>query len=545
MPSAPAVWLLTVWGRRPCPTNTPSTAPPSRVHTGFVLRPAPVILSFRRTFALLLLLIVLPSAGLSGFGIVAIINERAAVEKRLEAAWRGTLADLSAEVPQALGGGRLEPADDGRLVFLLEDDQEVSDPEGTFHVENGLVRTKDPQLAESLAALVPEAASLPTVPTVFSLATGNRAVMVAAERLGSQVRGVRLSGIALDRLLSDKAQGRTTSEPVRFTLLPVPRDTTSEGGLVNRLMSEVAQARQNALGTTVLAERVLSPPLQDFRLVVLPTGEDPVASASTRNRAVYGVLLGLFYLTLTFGVVYTGRVLYREARLSRMKTDFVSLVSHELRTPLTSIRMFIETLALGRLKDPAQMQEVLDLLTRETERLSDLIERVLDWARIESGRKVYQRESLPVADVVDAAVAAFRAQRLGDDMELTVDVEHALPPVEVDRVAVAGALLNLLQNAYKYSGPTHRKISLRAQRDGRHVNLSVEDNGVGIARKDRKRIFERFYRVDNLLTRKTEGSGLGLAISKRIVEAHGGRVTVQSEPGKGSRFTLQLKAGRS
>ncbi|RKH54341.1 two-component sensor histidine kinase [Corallococcus llansteffanensis] len=545
MPSAPVVRPRTVWGRCPCPTNTPSTGPLSRVDTEAVLRPAPVILSFRRTFALLLLLIVLPSAGLSGFGIVAIINERAAVEKRLEAAWRGTLADLSAEVPRALNGGRLEPTDGERLAFLLADDQEVSDPEGTFHVENGLVRTRDPQLAESLAALVPEAASLPTVPTVFSLATGNRAVMVAAERQGTQVRGVRLSGIALDRLLSDKAQGRATSEPVRFTLLPVPRDATSEGGLVNRLMSEVAQARQNALGTTVLAERVLSPPLQDFRLVVLPTGEDPIASASTRNRAVYGVLLGLFYLTLTFGVVYTGRVLYREARLSRMKTDFVSLVSHELRTPLTSIRMFIETLALGRLKDPAQMQEVLDLLTRETERLSDLIERVLDWARIESGRKVYQREALPVADVVDAAVAAFRAQRLGDDMVLSVDVERALPPVEVDRVAVAGALLNLLQNAYKYSGPTNRKIALRAQRDGRHVNLSVEDNGVGIARKDRKRIFERFYRVDNLLTRKTEGSGLGLAISKRIVEAHGGRITVQSEPGKGSRFTLQLKAGRS
>ncbi|RKI04455.1 cell wall metabolism sensor histidine kinase WalK [Corallococcus sp. AB038B] len=508
-------------------------------------RPAPVILSFRRTFALLILLVVLPSAGLSGFGVVAIINERAAVEKRLEAAWRGTLADLSAEVPRALNSGRLERVGSERLAFLLPDDQELSDPDGTFHVENGLVRTKDPQLAESLAALVPEAASLPTVPTVFSLSTSGRAVMVAAERQGATVRGVRLSGVALDSLLSDKAQGRATSEPVRFTLLPVPRDTSSEGGLVNRLMSEVAQARQNALGQPVLAERVLSAPLQDFRLVVLPTGEDPVASASTRNRAVYGVLLGLFYLTLTFGVGYTARVLYREARLSRMKTDFVSLVSHELRTPLTSIRMFIETLALGRLKDPAQQQEVLDLLTKETERLSDLIERVLDWARIESGRKVYQRESLPVTDVVDAAVVAFRTQRHGDGMEFTVKVDDGLPHVDVDRVAVAGALLNLLQNAYKYSGPAHRRIALRAQRDGGHVNLSVEDNGVGIAKKDRKRIFERFYRVDNLLTRKTEGSGLGLAISKRIVDAHGGRITVKSEPGQGSCFTLQLPVSRA
>jgi signal transduction histidine kinase len=310
-------------------------------------------------------------------------------------------------------------------------------------------------------------------------------------------------------------------------------------------MSEVAQARANALGPQVLAERVLAPPLQDFRLVVLPTGEDPVARASTRNRAVYGVLLGLFYLTLTFGVVYTGRVLYREARLSRMKTDFVSLVSHELRTPLTSIRMFIETLALGRIKEPAQTQEVLQLLARETERLSSLIERVLDWSRIESGRKVYQRALMPAATLVDAAVAAFRAQRLdGGQVDFTVDVPEGLPSVDVDRDAVAGALLNLLQNAYKYTG-TEKRIALSARRDGRWIDLSVEDNGMGIAAKERKRIFERFYRVDNLLTRRTEGSGLGLAIAKRIVEAHGGRISVHSEPGKGSRFTIQLPVGKA
>jgi len=268
-----------------------------------------------------------------------------------------------------------------------------------------------------------------------------------------------------------------------------------------------------------------------------------VARASTRNRVVYAVLLGLFYLTLTFGVVYTGRALYREAKLSRMKTDFVSLVSHELRTPLTSIRMFIETLALGRLKDPAQMQEVLQLLTRETERLSVLIERVLDWARIESGRKEYQREPVRVEELVETALAAFRAQRLEGGMDLKVELAQGLPTVEADRHAVSGALLNLLQNAYKYSGQDKR-IELTARADRKWVSLSVRDNGVGISSKDRKRIFERFYRVDNLLTRKTEGSGLGLAITKRIIEAHGGRIKVDSEVGRGSRFTLQLPVGK-
>ncbi|MFY2556515.1 sensor histidine kinase [Corallococcus terminator] len=499
-----------------------------------------VILSFRRTFALLIILVVLPSAGLSGFGVVAIINERAAVEKRLESAWRGTLEALSEELPRELDAAKLEE-EGGKLSLVAPDGRVLSEPDGTFQLSGGRTLTEDPLLMEALGAVLPEVGSLPETPTVFSLSVGGRSVVVVAERQGDTVRGVRLSVRALELLLTERVEPRAvSSEPVRFTLMPVPRESNEGGGLMGKLVSEVAQARASAMGPQVLAERVLSPPLQDFRLVVLPTGEDPVARASARNRAVYGVLLGLFYLTLTFGVVYTGRVLYREARLSRMKTDFVSLVSHELRTPLTSIRMFIETLALGRLKDPAQMQEVLTLLTRETERLSVFIERVLDWSRIESGRKVYQREPMPVMDVVDTAVAAFRAQRLEGGVDLKVEVAEGLPPVDVDKDAVAGALLNLLQNAYKYSGPKDRRIELSARRSGRWVDLAVEDNGVGIAPKERKRIFERFYRVDNLLTRKTDGSGLGLAIARRIIEAHGGRIAVKSEPGHGSRFTIHL-----
>ncbi len=495
----------------------------------------PIVLSFRRTFALLILLVVLPSAGLSGFGVVAIINERAAVEKRLEATWHGTLEALAADLPQALRQARfMERA--GALELVTPEGRTLS--EVSFRVREGKVKSPDAGLAATLTAVQEDLGNLPAERTFFSLPGGGNPVLIAAEREGDRVRGVRLSSVAVEALLADRAERYLASpEPVRFTLLPVPREGGE--GLVGRLVSEVVQARASALGPPVLAEQVLAPPLQDFRLAVLSTGEDPVARASTRNRVVYAVLLGLFYLTLTFGVVYTGRALYREARLSKMKTDFVSLVSHELRTPLTSIRMFIETLALGRLKDAAQTQEVLHLLMRETERLSALIERVLDWARIESGRKEYQREPLEVGEVVEAAVAAFRAQRLEGGVELEVAVPGGLPRVEVDRHAVAGALLNLLQNAYKYSGQDKR-IGLTVQAEGKWVGLSVEDHGMGIAPRDRKRIFERFYRVDNLLTRKTEGSGLGLAITKRIIEAHGGRITLQSELGRGSRFTIHL-----
>ncbi|MFL5344951.1 MAG: sensor histidine kinase [Hyalangium sp.] len=500
----------------------------------------PIVLSFRRTFALLILLIVLPSAGLSGFGVVAIINERAAVEKRLEVAWHGTLEALAQELPHTLREAR-HVERGGTWQVVTSEGQVLSDV--PFLVRGGKVESLDAALTAALTTVLPALGNLPAEHTVFSLPVGGHPKLIAIERKGDTVRGAQLSDAAVETLLAARADRYLTSpEPVRFALLPVPREVGE--GLVNRLMSEVVQARANALGPPVFAERVLSPPLQDFRLAVLSTGEDPVARASTRNRAVYAVLLALFYLTLTFGVVYTGRTLYREAKLSRLKTDFISLVSHELRTPLTSIRMFIETLALGRLKDPAQTQEVLQLLTRETERLSTLIERVLDWARIESGRKEYHLELMDVTQVVEAAVAAFRAQRLDSGVELKVEVPENLPRVEVDLHAVAGALLNLLQNAYKYSGQD-KHISLSVHADGKWVDLSVQDNGVGIAPRERKRIFERFYRVDNLLTRKTEGSGLGLAIAKRIIEAHGGRIGVQSELGKGSRFTIQLPVSKA
>jgi signal transduction histidine kinase len=239
------------------------------------------------------------------------------------------------------------------------------------------------------------------------------------------------------------------------------------------------------------------------------------------------------------GVVYTARALYLQARLSRLKTDFVSLVSHELRTPLTSIRMFIETLALGRVNDPSQTQAVLELLQKETERLSAMIERVLDWARLESGRQRYRKGRLTPREIVDA----FRAQRLDSQVQLSCAVAETLPAVEGDREALAGALLNLLHNAYKYSG-AEKRIELRAGMHNGGVDIEVEDHGVGIAKRDRKRVFERFYRVDNLLTRQTEGSGLGLSISRRIVEAHGGRLTVRSELGKGSTFTIRLPAAK-
>ena len=258
------------------------------------------------------------------------------------------------------------------------------------------------------------------------------------------------------------------------------------------------------------------------------------------HSVLYTLGLILLVATVVAGVVVTLRSTLREIRLSRLQTDFVSRVSHELRTPLTSVRMFVDTLQSGRLKDPERVEECLDLLAQETDRLSRRIERVLGWARMEAGRRIYEWESASAAELVEEALAAFRSHHVLDpsDLGMEVLVSGALPVLKVDRDAIVEALLNLLTNAFKYTS-SPRRIVVSAEHRGNRVGVSVTDNGPGVGRRDRKRIFEKFYQVDPLLSKPT-GSGLGLSIVRAVVQAHGGWVELESELGQGSKFTLWL-----
>ena len=224
-------------------------------------------------------------------------------------------------------------------------------------------------------------------------------------------------------------------------------------------------------------------------------------------------------------------------------------MSHELRTPLTSIRLFVETLQSGRLQDPDRVAECLDLLAQETDRLSRMIERVLDWGRMEAGRRVYDFEAVPASDPVDLALAALRSQNLMSDEAIRVQIGTDLPLLWADRDAIAEALLNLLQNALKYT-PKPRHIELKATAAGRGVVIEVADNGPGIPKGEWSRIFEKFYQGDLRLSsplqgRVDRGSGLGLSIVRAVVRAHGGRVDLESELGSGSRFRVWLPAAGS
>lgn len=257
----------------------------------------------------------------------------------------------------------------------------------------------------------------------------------------------------------------------------------------------------------------------------------------TPLNIVFGILVVTLVAFLVTGTVLSLVFLGREAKLSRLQTDFVSKVSHELRTPLTSIRMFVEMLQTQ--KDKEQVKVCLEVLQQETERLSGRIDRLLDWGRMEAGRKIYDRRPDDLSAVVQNAVLAFRAATVGQDLPLELHIAEGLPQLSADRGALVDAIVNLLSNAFKYS-PEAPAVTLRAWADARHVRIAVTDHGVGIPKSEHARIFQKFYRVDDRLAREIEGSGLGLAIVRHVANAHGGRVEVESEPGEGSTFTLVL-----
>ena len=255
---------------------------------------------------------------------------------------------------------------------------------------------------------------------------------------------------------------------------------------------------------------------------------------------VLGVLVLSFVAALAAGATVTMFHLRRRAREHTLQRDFVSKVSHELRTPLTSLRMFIETLQMGRLdENPIERREALNFMASETERLTVMINRLLDWGQIEAGKRLYKHEVFPVGELLARAEQSVAAARVLHPFELKVDIDPGFPLLRGDRDALAEALGDLLQNSVKYTGQD-KDIEFSARQDAAHLYLSISDNGRGIPKREHKRIFEKFYRPADPLIRDIEGSGLGLSMVQSIVQAHRGWVNLHSDIGVGSKFTIVL-----
>ena len=268
--------------------------------------------------------------------------------------------------------------------------------------------------------------------------------------------------------------------------------------------------------------------------------KDKTIESLARDNFQKSLMITFFVLSLLIvGIILTLRATAREMRLAQAKSTFVSNVSHELKTPLALIRLFAETLELGRVKSDEKAHEYYRIINNESRRLTQLINNILDFSKIEANRKEYQFVSSDVAEVVEEVIRSYEYQITNAGFELDTDIKAGLPPALIDRDALSQAVLNLLNNAIKYSGDI-KKIAIRVHTIDHQIAIEVVDSGIGIPRSEQKKIFEKFYRVSTGLVHDTKGSGLGLALVKHIVEAHRGQILVESAPGKGSRFTILL-----
>jgi signal transduction histidine kinase len=283
-----------------------------------------------------------------------------------------------------------------------------------------------------------------------------------------------------------------------------------------------------------------------FRMIPLPwkllvSHPEIKALEKTARREIffYGVLLTVIVALMLLGAVLIARDISRESETTRLKTEFVHNISHELKTPLTLIRLYGETLQRKENLTNEEKKECYEIITKESERLSHLINNVLDFSRIEMGRKEFDFKKGNLADVIRDTLESYRYHLEKKGFAIHKDIARDLPEMNFDGEAIASVLINLLSNAMKFS-PKEKEVTVRLFRDDENAVLQVADKGIGISPKEVSKIFQRFYQSENKTVSETRGSGLGLTLVKHITEAHNGRIQVESEPGKGSIFSVIL-----
>jgi signal transduction histidine kinase len=277
--------------------------------------------------------------------------------------------------------------------------------------------------------------------------------------------------------------------------------------------------------------------LPNWRLAFTLLDTKPLDQAASARRKSYFFAGFLVIGVMSLTGALAGNIFRRQLRLARLKTDLVAAVSHELKTPLASMRLLVDNLLDDVTLDQSKTRDYLQLIAGENQRLTRLIENFLTFSRIERNRQRFDFAPLQPAEVIQSAAQVMR-ERL-QSCQFEIETEPNLPLLRADEDALITVLLNLIDNAYKYT-PSDKRISVRAHHAPGEVIFEVADNGIGISPRDQKRIFRRFYRVDQRLARDTAGCGLGLSIVDFIVRAHGGQVSVSSLPGVGSTFTVRL-----
>jgi signal transduction histidine kinase len=538
--------------------------------------------SHARVLAILIVLTIVPAACVLWFMNVAVASDAAAAQQqiltayrgqlrlvrlRLDALWRGRAAALNATGDPSREFQRLITTEAAEGAVLLDASGYVAFP---WTDARGDLAVIDAQVAAAPRLAGP--ARERTITTIAArlndygkhLPAGDRLRLMDDLRvLAPNVRLPTQAALQLSLDMVDSERPEPSPDVVRKTSVPDVWALTSADrrtiglyrtGRIEAILHDfLHQVSPDGVvfiayppDVTADAEAVAAGPwLPGWQLSYVPLDREGVVAGTVRRQRTIdiSVALGGIALMLIVGVL-GGRSMRRHLQVARLKTDLAAAVSHELRTPLASMRVLLDNLLTDRELDPKKTREYLELLSGENQRLTRLIQNFLTFSRLEQTPRRFELTPVSAADLVHAAVGAVR-DRVPLSGELRVDIEPDLPPVLADQDAMTTTLVNLLDNAIKYS-PTGIRIAVTARRDGEsHVALAVSDNGIGIDQREQRRIFRQFYRVDQRLAGPTSGVGLGLSIVDLIARGHGATVSVQSQPGAGSTFTVRMPTARS
>jgi two-component system phosphate regulon sensor histidine kinase PhoR len=393
-------------------------------------------------------------------------------------------------------------------------------------------------------------------------------------QLNTRVRNllVKNRGI-IDRLFFYKQAGYRKLEPVETN--------TTDGGSVLLFIEETPQGIKRITGMVIdpkeFTFRILSPKLQEvaqqeFLISVFNREENYQFNSSkdfkigevqqskslwifpdyqigislvgqtiedlVQQRAITNILLiGLLTVVLIIGVWIVYRNIRKEVEIAQIKSDFVSNVSHELRTPLSLISMFSETLEMDRIKTEEKKKEYYSIISQEANRLSKIVNSILNFSKMEAGKRQYNFVDSYLNDVAENVYRSYKFHLEQKGFTFNIIKDESIPIIKIDEEAVSEAIVNLVDNAVKYSD-NNREITIRTGLESNFTYVEVEDKGIGIPERDKKKIFEKFFRVSSGNVHNVKGSGIGLSIVKHIVDAHKGKIELSSEVGKGSKFKL-------
>lgn len=325
-------------------------------------------------------------------------------------------------------------------------------------------------------------------------------------------------------------------------LLSSIREHSEKENFQWQLFGKGAKLIANSSNINFELEAVLIESPGEFPVCTIKLYAEPTQLLNTLFFSGHNIFLFIFIfiaLVLALGLFFTLQIVNKELQLSKMKSDFISTVSHEFKSPLTSIRHITDMLVFKRVPTESKKQEYYEIIQQQSERLSHLINNILDFSKLEEGEKNFRFEPIVMDQILQEIILSFKNSLPDKDFKVSYKHAKRLPMINADKVAITQVIHNLLDNAFKYSGSSDL-IEVYAKSDKKSIIISVKDYGIGISPEDKDKIYSRFYRISNERTQQVKGSGIGLTIVKQIIESHGGTVSHESKVGLGSTFIIKL-----